>query len=346
MPQPRNSAGTLAVAVERPNIFAVPVSQAAGGARDRRPDQVFDAAAACDPTRVALAGHSRTNSDMASGVRTGRLMDVGSIRAVLFIGVAVAIVVALAVSVSPIRHERTNPRSPKVPSQRHRPPAHSQPLRPISRAPRPRPIQRGQARKPAVRPVRRRLENRPRPEAVRAASGPRAFASARVAVPSRPLIAPPGRGSLSACQLRRRPSSCDPGGSGSPRSEVPLRIPPSRRHGGYGGTRRRLPCGSRPGRCGVAARGWWRRAGRRRLLPVRGVHQPARRLHDPDRQRVRRARAGVGRTAVSDRRPACGPRARVRRDRRRRGAAVQADRGVQCDCDRQVWSRRSPSRLS
>lgn len=162
MPQPRNSAGVLAAAVERPNIFAVPVSQAAGGVRDRRPYQVFDPAAACDPTRVALAGHSQTNSDLASGVRTRRLMNLGSIRPVLFIGVAVALVAALAASVSPVRHERTEPRSPKVPSQRYRPPAHSKPLRPISRAPRPRPIRRGQARKPAVRPVRRRLENRPR----------------------------------------------------------------------------------------------------------------------------------------------------------------------------------------
>ena len=215
MPQPRNSAGALAAAVERPNIFAVPVSQAAGGARDRRPDQVFDAAAACDPTRVALAGDSRTNSDLASGVRTRRLMDVGSIRAVLFIGVAVAIVAALAASVSPVRHERTEPRSPKVPSQRHRPPAHSKPLRPISRAPRPRPIRRGQARKPAVRPVRRRPRTaRARGSPRRESSPPLRLGPCRRSVPS--LIAPPGRGSLSACQLRRRPSSCDPGGSRAP----------------------------------------------------------------------------------------------------------------------------------
>lgn len=185
MPQSRNSAGSLAAAVERPNIFAVPVSQAVGGAGGRRPDQVFDAAAACDPTRVALAGDSRTNSDVASGVRARRLMNVGSIRAVLFIGVAVAIVVALAASVAPVRHERTETRSPKVPSQRHRPPAHNKPLRPISRAPRPRPIRRGQPRQPAVRPVRRRLENRPRSRQ----SAPRVIPapSPRPVSPSRPV---------------------------------------------------------------------------------------------------------------------------------------------------------------
>ena len=51
-------------------------------------------------------------------------------------------------------------------------------------------------------------------------------------------------------------------------------------------------------------------------------------LTDPDRQRVLRARAGLGRPAVPGGRPARGARARIRRSRARHRAAVQADRRV------------------
>lgn len=192
MPSPHNNTGAVAAAVERPNIFAAPVGDAVA-ARKRRPDHVFDAAAACDPTHLALSGGDRTRPAQPTAGRVGDLIHAGWKRTALLVGTALAIAATLVIGGSLDRHEGATRTAPSVPEWRDPAPASSSRGR-ASEGPRPRPIRKARSRKRPKPPARSR-RGRPRPRPVQPAPAPRVSPAVprRFEPPSRPVPRRPAR---------------------------------------------------------------------------------------------------------------------------------------------------------